>query len=250
MNTLRDAQARRIADFVRAARRIAVLTGAGVSTPSGIPDFRSPAGLYADGRNANVFDLPAFRRDPAPFYRFAREFYPMIKRAQPNPAHLVLAAWERAGKSVEIATQNIDDLHQRAGSTRVYPVHGTTLTSTCQGCGRSGPTAALEPKVLAGEVPTCACGGVWKPDITFFGEMLPQDAWEHSERAMSEADLVLVLGTSLVVYPAASLPDARRGTARLVVVNQDPTHLDPEADVVVHARVEEVLQAAEGFRQG
>lgn len=227
-----DVRAATIAGYVRAARRIAVLTGAGISTPSGIPDFRSPTGLYSIAGDANVFEIEEFAREPGHFYDFARRFYPMLAGAEPNAAHRALAAWEKAGKDVEIATQNIDDLHQRAGSTRVYPVHGTVRTSTCGHCGRSVETAALSGDVEAGRVPRCECGGVFKPDIVFFGELLPEAAWNSSVRAMASADLVLVVGTSLVVHPAAALPGYRRRSAKLVIINRDPTPLDDEADGV------------------
>ena len=200
--------------------------GRGYSTSSGIPDFRSASGLYADERNTNVFDVAEFRRNPENYYRFAREFYPILMEARPNVAHKALAKWERRGIDIQIATQNIDDLHQRAGSTRVYPIHGTYRTSVCQSCSKSCDTQSLIPDVLRGEPPRCACGGVFKQDITFFGEMLPEVAWNSAESAISEADLMLILGTSLVVYPAASLPDRRSSAARLVIVNRDPTHLD------------------------
>ena len=195
-----------VAACVRGARELAVLTGAGISTASGIPDFRSASGLYSRPGGANVFDIEAFDRDPSCFYRFARDFYPTVRQAAPNRAHTALVEWAGGGRRVCIATQNVDDLHQRAGSTEVYPVHGTFLTSTCRQCRGRTPTKTLEPAIARGEVPRCPCGGVWKPDITFFGEMLPPEAWERSVRAMQDADLVLVLGTSLVVYPAAALP--------------------------------------------
>lgn len=230
-----------IAGLVRAARRIAVLSGAGISTPSGIPDFRSANGLYSDERNANVFDIDAFRRDPRGFYRFAREFYPMLANARPNAAHEALARWERDGKDVRIATQNIDDLHQRAGSTKVYPVHGTLETSTCQSCFKSRRTTDIGPTVLAGSIPHCDCGGVFKPDITFFGEMLPEKAWQGAVEAISKADLLLVIGTSLVVHPAAYLPEHRRSEAKVVVINRDPTYLDRVADVVCREDLAEVM---------
>ena len=230
------------AELLRRVRRIAVLTGAGISTPSGIPDFRSADGLYADERNASVFDIGEFHRRPEHFYRFAREFYPMLERAQPNAAHRALAAWEQAGKEVHVATQNIDDLHRRAGSTRVHPVHGTVETSACVSCGAGRRTSELVPEVMAGRVPRCGCGGVFKPDITFFGERLPEDAWSRSVEAMHGADLVLVIGTSLAVYPAASLPDYRRPDAALIVVNRDPTPLDGAADIVLRGDVAAVFE--------
>jgi NAD-dependent deacetylase len=234
---------REIARRVREARRLAVLTGAGLSTPSGIPDFRSAGGFYADGRNAGVFDIREFGRRPEHFYRFAREFYPMLTRAQPNAAHRALARWEGGAREVRIATQNIDDLHQRAGSSRVYPVHGTVETSTCVSCLTSCATKTLVPVVMAGRVPRCACGGIFKPDITFFGEMLPEAAWDQSIEAMNKADLVLVLGTSLAVFPAAALPGYRNPRAGLILVNRDATPLDGEADVIIHDDLAETLRA-------
>ena len=235
----------RIADAVRGARRIAVLSGAGISTASGIPDFRSAGGLYSDSRNVNVFDLAAFQRDPSLFYGFAREFYPRVLSAQPNKAHRVLAEWERRGKEVRIATQNIDDFHQRAGSTNVYPVHGTFATSTCQDCFRQVPSREIEATVRSGGIPHCECGGVYKPDITFFGELLPEEAWTSSVRVISEAELLLVVGTSLLVYPAASLPEYRRTSCGVIVLNRDPTGLDSSADVVCHDELTTILSAVD-----
>lgn len=231
------------AALVRAAREIAVLTGAGISTASGIPDFRSAGGLYSDPNAENIFDLGAFRRDPSHFYRFARGFFPMVARAQPNRAHAVLAAWQQDGRRVRIATQNIDDLHERAGSREVFALHGTTATATCLRCGAACRSAGLEPAIGRGEVPRCPCGGVWKPDITFFGEMLPVAALEAATAAMQEADLVLVLGTSLVVQPAGSLPVFRRRGAPLVIVNRGGTWLDGEADLALDDDLPAVLDA-------
>lgn len=232
------------AQWLREARRVAVLTGAGISTESGIPDFRSADGLYADGRNVNVFDLRAFLDDPKPFYDFARRFYPLVISAQPNEAHRLLAEWEtKWNKDIRIATQNIDDFHQRAGSTRVYPVHGDFRTSACQACGAISATELWVPVVMRGEVPRCACGGVIKPNITFFGEMLPENAWRNSVEAMARADLVLILGTSLQVYPAAALPDYAPPAARVVIVNRDTTERDGMADIVLRGALSEVLRA-------
>lgn len=237
----------RLARWIAEAQRIAVLTGAGISTESGIPDFRSATGLYADPQNANVFDLAAFRVAPEHFYRFARTFYPMVANAQPNPAHRVLARWEHeVGKPIQIATQNVDDLHQRAGSSRVFPVHGDYRISYCLSCGAESKTEAWVPCVMSGKVPRCHCGGLIKPKITFFGEMLPEDAWEASVEAMSEADLVLILGTSLQVYPAASLPDFAPPSAHRVIVNRDPTARDDLADLVIYGSLSEVLTRVDG----
>lgn len=223
-----------LADLVSSAQSIAVLTGAGISTASGIPDFRSASGIYSDDSNVNVFDLEAFNRDPSIFYTFAREFYPKVRDARPNAAHRALADWQRHGKDVTIITQNVDDYHQRAGSVPVYTVHGNHIHSTCQMCGENVETEMLFPVIANGGIPRCTCGGVFKPDITFFGEMLPEYEWNASVRAISEADLVLVLGTSLVVHPAAGLPAYRSAGAKLAIVNHDTTLLDAVADLVIH----------------
>jgi len=232
-----------LTEWVRNANSIVALTGAGISTGSGIPDFRSASGIYSDERNVTVFDLDAFRRDPSTYYTFAREFYPKVRDAQPNAAHRALSRWQKQGRKVTVITQNVDDYHQRAGSSPVHTVHGNYLTSSCQSCGARTETERLFPVVERGEIPHCACGGVYKPDITFFGETLPQQDWNASMRAMGEADLVLVLGTSLAVYPAAALPGYRTRNAKLVIVNHAPTPLDPEADLVIHDDLCRVMNA-------
>lgn len=243
---IRHRDVAQLAEWIRAARRIAVLSGAGISTESGIPDFRSASGWYSDERRVNVFDLEAFLRDPRPFYQFAREFYPRVMNAQPNRAHRVLARWEHElGKDIRIATQNVDDFHQRAGSTHVFSVHGDFRTSTCIDCGRKTPTEPWVPVVLRGEVPRCPCGGVIKPDITFFGELLPEAAWQQSVEAMQSAELLLILGTSLVVYPAAALPDYVSPSARIVIVNREPTARDEIAELVLHASLSQTLGAVD-----
>jgi len=232
----------RLAELVSSARSIAVLTGAGISTASGIPDFRSAGGVYSDEGNVNVFDLDAFNRDPSIFYTFAREFYPKVRDAEPNSAHRALADWQRCGKNVTVVTQNIDDYHQRAGSDPVYTVHGNHIHSTCRACGAHVETESLLPAIGNGEIPHCPCGGVFKPDIVFFGEMLPEFDWNASVRAIGQADLMLVLGTSLVVHPAAALPGYRPPGSRLAIVNHDPTPLDPEADCVIHDDICAVME--------
>ena len=224
----------RLAEQIRAAESIAVLTGAGISTGSGIPDFRSASGIYADERNVNVFDLDAFRRDPSIYYTFARTFYPQVRDARPNAAHRALAEWQRRGKKMTVITQNVDDYHQRAGSSPVYTVHGNYMYSSCQSCGARTATEELFSVIERGEIPHCVCSGVYKPDITFFGEMLPEYDWDCSVRAISSADLILVLGTSLSVYPAAGLPGYRRPDSKLAIINHDPTPLDCEADFVIN----------------
>lgn len=226
-----------LSEWIKEAKSIVALTGAGISTGSGIPDFRSASGIYSGGGNRNVFDLRAFDRTPEFFYLFARKFYPQVRDAQPNAAHRALAALNNC----TIVTQNVDDYHQRAGSDPVYTVHGNFIHSTCQSCGGQTETEELFPIIGNGDVPHCACGGVYKPNITFFGEMLPEYDWTESVKAISEADLVLVLGTSLTVHPAASLPGYRSWNAKLVVINNDATPLDSEAQLVIHDDLCEVM---------
>jgi NAD-dependent deacetylase len=225
--------AARLAEYLAAAERIAVLSGAGMSTESGIPDFRSANGIYRTIVSEDIFDIEAFRRNPERFYVFARTFFGELWAAEPNAGHHALARLEAEfGKRVDIATQNIDTLHQQAGSTRVHPLHGTIDSLSCPRCGAECSSLDARPELEAGKLPRCACGAVWKPDIVFFGEMLPERAMADALAAMRRADLVLVLGTSLAVYPAAMLPSHRPPSARLVLVNLTPTPLDREADLV------------------
>jgi NAD-dependent deacetylase len=232
--------------LIAGSSRIVFLTGAGMSTESGIPDFRSPTGLYHSGYREDVFEIRAFRRNPERFYAFARQFLDVIRRARPNAGHLAIAALERRpDKSVQVITQNIDTLHQEAGSRTVYPVHGSLEFSACLTCGLRVKSATLWPAVAAGDIPRHAgCGGVFKPEIVFFGELLPEDVFQNAAEAVSQADLLVVAGTSLVVYPAASLPNCRRRACRLAMINQAPSPLDGEADVRFSDSIGVVLAAA------
>ena len=231
-----------------AAARIVFLTGAGMSTESGIPDFRSATWLYAGGVGEEVFDIDVFRRRPEVFYAFAQRFLDAVRRARPNAGHAAMAALaRRPGRSVVVVTQNIDTLHQDAGSPRVHPVHGTLATSRCEACARQVATSTLWPEIEAGAVPRHAgCGGVFKPEIVFFGEPLPEDVFAAAARAVREADLLVVAGTSLAVYPAAGLPRLRAPTCRLAIVNRTPTPLDNEADWRFHDSIGAVFGAATG----
>jgi NAD-dependent deacetylase len=231
------------AELIQEANHIAVLSGAGISTPSGIPDFRSEGGLYTQAENVNVFDIVQFEQAPEYFYRFAQAFYPLVVNAEPNTAHKVIAQWEQDGKDVRVATQNIDGLHEEAGSSHVFYLHGNVETSTCTVCGTQFRSKRFATVIERAEVARCGCGGVIKPDIIFFGEMLPEFDWQASADAIANADLLLVVGTSLVVYPAASLPGFRNPRTRLVIVNRDETYLDREADLVIHDDLADVFAA-------
>lgn len=234
-----------LAALLSKAKKIACLTGAGMSTESGIPDFRSPNGLYKTITSEEVFDIQHFRVNPQDFYKIIGPLYCSIVEAKPNPGHIALAELEnRCGKNVKIATQNIDGLHQKAGSQHVYEVHGTMATLTCTKCGRQYDNTGFLNQFKKCQVIYCDCGHVLKPDITFFGESLPEDAFQKSMAAFENADLALVMGTSLTVYPAAYLPSYRRNGIPLAILNRTATDADNEAALVINDPVGQALPAA------
>ncbi len=201
------------------AQRIAALTGAGMSTAAGVPDFRGPRGLYVTRQYdpEAVFDIRAFDRAPEPFYRFSRDFLGVLDTLAPTFAHRFLASLETPGKTVTILTQNIDGLHQKAGSRAVLPLHGDYETSHCRKCAAAYPLAELRALMERTEVPLCThCGGVIKPDVVFFGEQVRHIA--EAEQRVAASELLLVLGSSLTVYPAAALPLYAGG--EVVIVNR------------------------------
>ena len=232
------------------AQYAVALTGAGISTPSGIPDFRTPgSGLWERADPYQVATLNAFRHRPESFYDWLRPTVRSVQEAKPNPAHQALVELEKIGVLKAIITQNIDDLHHRAGSRRIIELHGHFRTATCIHCYQTVPgEVVLEFLMNQGGVPTCEkCGGVLKPDVILFGEQLPLEAVRASHSEARRCDLMLVAGSSLLVEPAASLPSlAAANGARLVIVNLQPTPMDRFADAVVHADVAEVLPALAG----
>ncbi len=239
-----EAKLERAANLLRNARHAVVLTGAGISTPSGIPDFRSPgSGLWEKDDPMEVASIYALRQNPRRFYEWVRPLIALMRQAQPNPAHIALARLEAAGRIQAVITQNIDGLHQRAGSRVVLELHGHLRTATCLNCFRQVPAEGLEEVVERGEVPRCSvCGGVMKPDTILFGEQLPTEvfiaAMEHARRA----DLMLVVGSSLMVMPAAKLPAVTHASGgALLIFNQQSTYADAFAAAVFHADVVETL---------
>ena len=235
----------KFAELLSKARHVACLSGAGMSTESGIPDFRSTQGLYRTMTSDEVFDIDCFRRSPERFYSVIGPLYEAILAAKPNAGHLALAELSsRCGKTVSIATQNIDGLHQKAGSPIVHEVHGTMATLTCRCCGAKKNCDEFTEELKSGKVLRHSCGGVFKPDITFYGENLPEKAYMDSLAAMRSADLVIVLGTSLKVYPAAALPSYRKGGVPLVIINRTPTDSDDDATLLFHDGIGEVLPEA------
>ena len=216
---------------VMGAKRLAALTGAGVSTLCGIPDFRGPQGLYRQSDAERIFDIDWFDRDPRIYYNGCRELVYGLERFEPGPVHKALKALEDRGILRGIATQNIDMLHQKAGSSNVYEVHGSPLMHHCRKCGKGMPFAEVCAALRGGaEVVKCGCGGVFKPDITFFGEALPEEAFAAAQGLCIRADVLLVLGTSLTVFPAAGLPRLTlQAGGDVIVVNGQGTSLDDYA---------------------
>ena len=230
----------RLQQWVDESRRIVFFGGAGVSTESGIPDFRSVDGLYSqkyDQPPETILSHTYFARHTAGFYRFYRDKM-LCLDAQPNAAHLKLAELERAGKLAAVVTQNIDGLHQAAGSKAVYELHGSVHRNYCTKCG-----AFYGVDFIAGGegVPCCpGCGGLVKPDVVLYEEGLDQDTVEGAVRAIAQAEVLIVGGTSLVVYPAAGMIRYYLGN-KLVLINRDPTPYDGEADLVIHESLGRVL---------
>ena len=231
-------------EMIASCRHITFFGGAGVSTESGIPDFRSKDGLY--NQHDVRFDAyqpeyllsnPCLEREPKVFYEFYRQKMD-ARGINPNKAHYKLAEMEAKGKLDGVITQNIDGLHQLAGSKVVYEVHGSTLRNYCDRCGKKYPSDAIYESSEA--VPRCECGGKIRPDVTLYGEMLPEDAWAGAGRLIARADLLIVGGTSLTVYPASSLVSSYSGKY-LVIVNRDNTAQDSYADLAFHDSIGEVF---------
>ena len=225
---------RALIEKLKNARRVAVFTGAGVSTLCGIPDFRGPQGLYKQPDAERIFDIEWFRRDPSVYYKGCMELVYGLKNFNPGPVHKAIVRLERAGLVKGVITQNIDMLHQKAGSKNVYEVHGSPILHHCFGCGREKTFDEICAMLEKTPVPRCEhCGEAYKPDITFFGEMLPEKAFERSVALARQADLMLVLGSSLTVHPAASIPPLTvQAGGELVIVNGQPTPLDHLASLL------------------
>ena len=244
MTSLVDQQIEQAAELVTKAQNIVAITGAGISTPSGIPDFRSAdSGLWENADPLHVASIFAFRQSPKQFYDWIRPHSRLFLEAEPNPAHHALATLEREGKLKAIVTQNIDDLHYKAGSKTVYELHGHLREVTCIRCYETIDSAPVFDKFMQdGEVPRHHCGGVLKPNVILFGEQLPVREFVSAQLAIKEADLVLVVGSSLEVAPASDLPElALENGARLIIINYQDTYIDGQADLVIHANLSEVL---------
>lgn len=222
----------RLAVRFREATRLVFLTGAGISTESGIPDFRSTTGLYKT-TSEELFSIDSFLADPSRFYSAFATFYSYVLDSPANLGHQAISALEReCHKSVEVVTQNIDMLHTVAGSSTVWEIHGSLRRATCMRCGKSYDQDDFKCDMLSGRAPTCSCGGVLKPDVVFYGEGLPEREYAGAQRAMWNAEALFIVGTSLAVYPAAGLPRECPADAPFVVLNLTPTPLDVQATLV------------------
>lgn len=217
-------------EAIRGAKCVGCLTGAGVSTLCGIPDFRGPQGLYKQPNVERIFDIDWFDRDPSVYYNGCAELVYGLDKFQPGPVHLALKHLEDKGKLAGIATQNIDMLHQKAGSPNVYEVHGSPILHHCRRCGDEKTFEEIMAMLKGGGIPKCTCGGAYKPDITFFGESLPEEAFRSAQELAIRSDVFLVLGTSLKVFPAAGLPRLTlQAGGKVFIVNGQRTDLDDYA---------------------
>jgi NAD-dependent deacetylase len=228
------------------ARRACAFTGAGLSTESGIPDFRSPGGIWTK-YDPEEFAFPRFVSSAEArrrYWRWSAEFYPRMASAEPNAGHLALAALECAGRLRAVVTQNIDDLHRRAGSKRVVELHGNATRVGCLSCHKTWPRAEVQAWLEGGlEDPRCdECGGILKPKTISFGQAMPERETEEAFALARESDALLAVGSSLVVYPAAAIvPAAHRAGASVILVNLEPTPFDELASVVIRAKAGETL---------
>ena len=229
-------------NLIAASKHITALTGAGISTESGIPDYRSPGKGLWEKMDMSVVSLDGFLDDPSRYYSYAMEMYEIRSGAEPNDAHYLLARLEKAGLLKGVVTQNVDGLHHAAGSSEVHELHGSLRQAVCMNCHLLSPMDDAMKRVFSGEnPPICAeCGGVLKPNAVFFGEALPKVPWEESVELVKNSDLLLTIGSSLQVSPANILPDlAIKSGAKLIIMNLTPTPYDSDAELVIREKIGE-----------
>ncbi len=232
---------RRVAEDLAGARRVAALTGAGISTESGIPPFRGKGGLWERFDPMEIAHIDALTRDPAKVWKIlVREMKELVDRAKPNDGHNGLAKLEKQNKLKTIITQNIDGLHQAAGNTDVIEFHGSFAWQRCMDCNKKYETRKVDVSEIP---PRCECSGILRPDAVFFGEMIPADAMRRSRQAATDCDLMLVVGTSAVVQPAAMMPViAKNAGAKIVEINPERTPLTNEiSDYLIMGQAGEVM---------
>jgi NAD-dependent deacetylase len=242
-----SAEVARLAEMLREARSVVALTGAGISVPSGIPDFRSPGtGLWENVDPMEVAHIDAWRRDPVRFWHFYGDRFQSLRDKEPNGAHHALATLEERGMLDAVVTQNIDMLHRKAGTRELIEVHGTIESSVCLDCDEHVPLDDVRALQAAAEdvVPRCDCGAPLKPDVVLFGEYLPDGAMERAGELAGGADVLLCVGTSLEVYPVAQLPQVTLAAGGSVaIVTQGPTPYDRLADIKLDGDVVAELEA-------
>jgi len=241
MDELKE-KARVFSDLVLSSSNVVALTGAGISTESGIPDYRSPETGLWEKMDQSVVSLDGFTRAPSRYYDYSLELYPVRKAAKPNPAHYMLVELENRGALKGIITQNVDGLHQDAGSGHVHELHGSLRQAVCLDCSvLQSMDEAMERVILGENPPLCTeCGGVLKPNAVFFGEALPLMPWQRSLELSRSADLFIAIGSSLQVSPANTLPDvALQAGAKLIVLNFTPTPFDGDAGLVIRHKIGE-----------
>jgi NAD-dependent deacetylase len=233
----------RLAELIREAGPVVALTGAGISVPSGIPDFRSPGtGMWANVDPMKVAHIDAFRRDPQEFWRFYGERFAMLRDKRPNGAHRVLAELERRGLLSAVITQNIDRLHAEAGTQDLIEVHGSIGSSSCLSCGGSYPLEQV--RAMLPGVPRCSCGEPLKPDVVLFGEFLPERALTRASALSAQAGLLLCIGSSLEVHPVAQMPEITLAAGgHVALITKGPTRYDSDAAVKLTGDVVEELEA-------
>jgi NAD-dependent deacetylase len=236
------------AQIIKEAKKILIFSGAGMSTESGIPDFRSPGGVWSKYDPSDFYFDKFISSEKARerYWEMSTEFYDTMKDAVPNRAHLAIKAIEESGRLLAIVTQNIDNLHHKAGNSpeRIIEIHGTAFSVSCLSCGKKYDRDDIQECLNSGvKVPYCDdCTGILKPDTISFGQAMPEDKMADAFMYARECDLCIVLGSSLVVYPAASVPvHAVQNGARLIIINRDETPLDAEAHLVIHDSVSEAL---------
>jgi len=240
------------AKIIKSKSYIVAFTGAGISVESGIPDFRSVGGLWEKYNPNEYAEFSAFLKTPEKFWTMHSELSDLVTSAEPNPAHLALATLEERGKLKTIITQNIDFLHQRAGNTRVLELHGSGETASCLSCGKQFNRIDVEKIIETVIVPRCpTCNGLIKPNVVLFSEPLPSNVFEEAKQELLLADLLIVVGSSISVFPAATLPYITNQTgAPVIVVNDEPTPLDFLASVVIHGKAGEIFpQIIEALNQ-
>lgn len=236
------------AKIIGAAQKILIFTGAGLSTESGIPDFRSPGGIWEKYDPADFYFQKFISDENArvKYWQMSTEFYDVIRDAGPNRAHLAIKTLEDRGKLLAIVTQNIDHLHHKAGNSpeKIIELHGTVISVSCLSCKKKYDRDEIQARLRSGvKVPYCDdCAGILKPDTISFGQAMPEEEMKRSIRCAADCDLCIVLGSSLVVYPAASVPlHAVQSGARLMIINRDPTPQDVDADLVIRMSVSKAL---------